>query len=112
MDPLELFGDYSSEVLPNNDHPFNELDQFLNNANVNELISKDVPHEAALELAEEPVELQPPAVEALAPDVNIAVDPHNILNMQQNQQPSFTMTPPTSPVNQVQYLVPHAPNDH
>merc|ERR1719348_1296770 len=31
--------------------------------------------------------------------------------MQQNLQPSFTITPPTSPIHQVQYLYPPAHND-
>jgi len=111
MDPLELFVDNNTEVLPDNSQIFNELEQFLNIANVNEIISKDAPYEAAPEVVE-PVELQPPAVEAfIAPDINIAVDPQNILNMQQNLQPSFTITPPTSPIHQVQFLHPSAPND-
>merc|ERR1719322_413652 len=111
MDPLELFVDKNTEVLPDNSQIFNELEQFLNIATVNEIISKDAPYEAVQEVVE-PVELQPPAVEAfIAPDVNIAVDPNNILNMQHNLQPSFTITPPTSPIHQVQFLYPPAAND-
>merc|ERR1712012_857900 len=106
MDPIELFADSSSEVFADNAPLFNEMDQYLNDVSVNELISKDVPNGGAPEVYE-PVELQPPAAEVYqAPDVNIAVDPHNILNMQQNLQPSFPLTPPTSPVHQVQYLAP------
>jgi len=118
MDPLELFGDYSSEVLAENGLMFDEPDQYINNANVSELISNDIPHDLAqvtLEVPEadpEVAELQPPPVEALiAPDVNLAVDPNNILNMQHNLQPSFTITPPTSPIHQVQFLYPPEPID-
>jgi len=118
MDPLELFGDYSSEVLAENGLMFDEPDHYINNANVSELISNDIPHELAQVTLEVPqadpevAELQPPPVEAfIAPDVNIAVDPNNILNMQQNLQPSFTITPPTSPVHQVQYFAHPAAND-
>merc|ERR1719310_1345827 len=66
MDPLELFVDNNTEVLPDNSQIFNELEQFLNIAHVNEIISKDAPYEAAPEVVE------PPAVEAfIAPDINI-----------------------------------------
>merc|ERR1719232_1582915 len=99
MDPLELFGESSSEVLDGN----GLLDQFLNDANVTELISNDAPHEIA---EAEMAELQPPAVEAyIAPDINVDLDHH----MQENLQLSHLLTPPTSPVHQMQYLAPIVP---
>merc|ERR1719232_532342 len=103
MDPLELFGESSSEVLDGNGLLLNELDQFLNDANVTELISNDAPHEIA---EAEMAELQPPAVEAyIAPDINVDLDHH----MQENLQLSHLLTPPTSPVHQMQYLAPIVP---
>merc|ERR1719277_1790472 len=103
MDPLELFGASSSEVLDGN----GLLDQFLNDANVTELISNDAPHEIA---EAEMAELQPPAVEAyIAPDINVGQDHHNIMHMQENLQHSHLLTPPTSPVHQEQYLAPIVP---
>merc|ERR1719367_78840 len=107
MDPLELFGESSSEVLDDNGLLINELDQFLNDANVTELISNDAPHEIA---EAEMAQLQPPAVEAyMAPDVNVDLDHHNIMHMQENLQLSHLLTPPTSPVHQEQYLAPIVP---
>merc|ERR1719443_2501322 len=107
MDPLELFGESSSEVLDGNGLLINELDQFLNDANVTELISNDAPHEIA---EAEMAELQPQAVEAyIAPDVNVDLDHHNIMHMQENLQHSHLLTPPTSPVHQEQYLAPIVP---
>merc|ERR1719270_1229582 len=95
MDPLELFGESSSEVLDGNGLLLNELEQFLNDANVTELISNDAPHEIA---------------EAeMAPDINIDLDHHNIMHMQENLQLSHLLTPPTSPVHQEQYLAPIVP---
>merc|ERR1719445_1603791 len=103
MDPLELFGESSSEVLDGNGLLLNELDQFLNDANVTELISNDAPHEIA---EAEMAELQPPAVEAyIAPDINVDLDHH----MQENLQLSHLLTPPTSPEHQMQYLAPIVP---
>merc|ERR1719282_625164 len=55
-------------------------------------------------------QLQPPAVEAeMAPDVNLGLDHHNIMHMQENLQLSHFLTPPTSPVHQEQYLAPIVP---
>merc|ERR1719270_2890891 len=107
MDPLELFGESSSEVLDGNGLLLNELDQFLNDANVTELISNDAPHEIA---EAEMAELQPQAIEAyIAPDINVDLDHHNIMHMQENLPLSYLLTPPTSPVHQLQYLAPIVP---
>merc|ERR1719277_2056230 len=109
MDPLELFGESSSEVLDDNGLLLNDLDQFLNDGNVTELISNDAPHEIA---EAEMAELQPPAVEAYIapdPDINVDLDHHNIMHMQENLQLSHLLTPPTSPVHQEQYLAPIVP---
>merc|ERR1719328_890048 len=96
MDPLELFGESSSEVLDDNG-------LLLNDGNVTGLISNDAPHEIA---EAEMAELQPPAVEAyIAPDINVDLDHH----MQENLQLSHLLTPPTSPVHQMQYLAPIVP---
>merc|ERR1719471_133215 len=107
MDPLELFGESSSEVLDGNGLLSIELDQILNDDNVTELISNDAPHEIA---EAEMAELQPPAIEAyIAPDINVGQDHHNIMHMQENLQHSHLLTPPTSPVHQEQYLAPIVP---
>merc|ERR1719232_1832678 len=107
MDPLELFGESSSEVLDGNGLLSIELDQIPNDDNVTELISNDTPHEIA---EAEMAELQPPAIEAyIAPDINVGQDHHNIMHMQENLQHSHLLTPPTSPVHQEQYLAPIVP---
>merc|ERR1719422_1757035 len=107
MDPLELFGESSSEVLDGNGLLSIELDQILNDDNVTELISNDAPHEIA---EAEMAELQPPAIETyIAPDINVGQDHHNIMHMQENLQHSHLLTPPTSPVHQEQYLAPIVP---
>merc|ERR1719270_1887429 len=107
MDPLELFGESSSEVLDGNGLLSIELDQILNDDNVTELISNDAPHEIA---EAEMAELQPPAIEAyIAPDINVGQDHHNIMHIQENLQHSHLLTPPTSPEHQVQHLAPIVP---